>query len=87
MLDEAFDLFVKAAPATAMIRGVLESILSANRLNTIFDDAAKWEKSRQARLRVAGATDRRGRGRDKTHVCVGNDLPQSISQCSVAAVI
>ena len=30
MLDEAFDLFAKAAPASVMIRGVLENILSAN---------------------------------------------------------
>lgn len=47
MLDEAFDLFAKAAPATVMIRGVLENILSANRLNAIFDDVAKVQYTRE----------------------------------------
>jgi IS4 transposase len=47
MLDEAFELFVKAAPATVMIRGVLENILSENRLNTIFEDRAKVQYTRE----------------------------------------
>lgn len=47
MLDEAFDLFAKAAPATVTIRGVLENILSANRLNAIFDDVAKVQYTRE----------------------------------------
>jgi IS4 transposase len=47
MLDEAFDLFAKAAPATVMIRGVLENILSAKRLNAIFDDTAKIQYTRE----------------------------------------
>ena len=47
MLDEAFDLFAKAAPATVMIRGVLENIFSANRLNAIFNDAAKTQYTRE----------------------------------------
>lgn len=46
MFDEAFDLFAKAAPATVMIRGVLENILSAKRLNAIFEDAAKTQYTR-----------------------------------------
>jgi len=46
MLDGAFDLFVKAAPATVMIRGVLENILSEKRLNAIFDDVAKVQYTR-----------------------------------------
>jgi IS4 transposase len=46
MLDEAFDLFAKAAPATVMIRGVLENILSENRLNAIFDDVARVQYTR-----------------------------------------
>lgn len=47
MLDEAFDLFAKAAPATVMIRAVLENILSANRLNAIFEDMAKVQYTRE----------------------------------------
>jgi IS4 transposase len=47
MLNEAFDLFAKAAPATVMIRGVLENILSANRLNALFDDVAKVQITRE----------------------------------------
>lgn len=47
MLDEAFDLFAKAAPATVMIRGVLENILSANRLNAIFEDVATVQYTRE----------------------------------------
>ena len=46
MLDEAFDLFAKAAPATVMIRGVLENILSANRLNAVFEDVATVQYTR-----------------------------------------
>jgi IS4 transposase len=47
MLDEAFELFVEAAPATVMIRGVLENILSENRLNAIFEDMAKVQYTRE----------------------------------------
>jgi len=47
MLDEAFDLFAKAAPATVMIRAVLENILSTNRLNAIFEDMAKVQYTRE----------------------------------------
>ena len=47
MLDEAFDLFAKAVPATVMIRAVLENILSANRLNAIFEDMAKVQYTRE----------------------------------------
>ncbi len=47
MLDETFDLFAKATPATVMIRGVLENILSANRLNTIFEDVATVQYTRE----------------------------------------
>lgn len=46
MLDEAFGLFVKAAPATVMIRGVLENIFSARRLDAIFEDAAQAQYTR-----------------------------------------
>ena len=46
MLNEAFDLFANAAPATVMIRGVLENILSESRLNAIFDDVAKVQFTR-----------------------------------------
>jgi hypothetical protein len=46
MLDEAFDLFAKAAPATVMIRAVLENILSAKRLNAIFEDTAQVQYTR-----------------------------------------
>ena len=46
MLTEAFDLFAKAAPATVMIRGVLENILSENRLNALFDDVATVQYTR-----------------------------------------
>jgi hypothetical protein len=46
MLEEAFDLFVKAAPATVIIRGVLENILSAKRLDAIFADAAEIQYTR-----------------------------------------
>ncbi len=47
MLDETLDLFVKAAPGTVMIRGVLENILSAKRLNAIFEDAARSQYTRR----------------------------------------
>ena len=47
MLDEAFGLFVKAAPATVLIRGVLENIFSAQRLNGIFEDAAQVQYTRE----------------------------------------
>jgi IS4 transposase len=47
MLDEAFGLFVKAAPATVLIRGVLENIFSAQRLNGIFEDAAQLQYTRE----------------------------------------
>jgi IS4 transposase len=47
MLDEAFALFAKAAPASVMIRGVLENILSAKRLDTLFEDTAKLQYTRQ----------------------------------------
>ena len=47
MLEEAFELFVKAAPATVMIRGVLENILSESRLNAIFEDVAKVQYTRE----------------------------------------
>jgi len=47
MLEEAFDLFAKAAPATVMMRAVLENILSANRLNAIFEDMAKVQYTRE----------------------------------------
>ena len=47
MLDEAFALFAKAAPATVMIRGVLENILSERRLDAIFADAAQAQYTRQ----------------------------------------
>jgi IS4 transposase len=46
MLDEAFALFVKAAPATVLIRGVLENIFSVGRLNAIFEDAAQSQYTR-----------------------------------------
>ncbi len=46
MLNEAFDLFANAAPATVMIRGVLENIVSENRLNALFDDVAKVQYTR-----------------------------------------
>jgi len=47
MLDKAFDLFVKAAPATVLIRGILENIFAAARLNTIFDEAAQVQYTRE----------------------------------------
>jgi len=47
MLDEAFALFATAAPTTVMIRGVLENILSARRLDAIFEDAARAQYTRQ----------------------------------------
>lgn len=47
MLDEAFDLFTKAAPASVMIRGVLENILSARRLDSLFADTARVQYTRQ----------------------------------------
>jgi IS4 transposase len=47
MLNEAFDLFAKAAPATVMIRAVLENILSENRLNAIFEDMARVQYTRE----------------------------------------
>ena len=46
MHEEAFGLFVKAAPATVMIRGVLENIFSPARLNAIFADAAQVQYTR-----------------------------------------
>jgi IS4 transposase len=46
MLDEAFALFLKAAPATVLIRGVLENIFSVGRLNAIFEDAAQSQYTR-----------------------------------------
>jgi IS4 transposase len=47
MFDEAFDLFSKAAPATVMIRGLLENILSARRLDAMFEDAAELQYTRE----------------------------------------
>jgi Transposase DDE domain len=46
VLDEAFDLFVKAAPATVLIRGVLENIFSAQRLNALFEETAQVQYTR-----------------------------------------
>jgi IS4 transposase len=47
MLDEVFTLFRKAAPACVLIRGVLENIFSARRLNTIFEDTAQTQYTRE----------------------------------------
>ena len=47
MLNETFDLFANATPATVMIRGVLENILSESRLNAIFDDTANVQFTRE----------------------------------------
>ncbi|HEY4761961.1 MAG TPA: transposase [Thermoguttaceae bacterium] len=47
MFEEAFDLFAKAAPATVMIRGLLENILSAPRLDAIFEAAAETQYTRK----------------------------------------
>ena len=46
MLNEAFNLFAKATPATVMIRGVLENILSEKRLNALFNDVATVQYTR-----------------------------------------
>lgn len=47
MLEEAFDLFVARAPATVMIRGVLENILSDARLNALFEETAQSQRTRE----------------------------------------
>lgn len=47
MLEEAFDLFVAKAPATVMIRGVLENILSDARLNALFGETAQSQRTRE----------------------------------------
>lgn len=47
MLDEAFDLFAAKAPATVMIRGVLENILSDARLNSLFEETAQAQYTRE----------------------------------------
>ena len=47
MVDEAFRLFAKEAPATVMIRGVLENILSDSRLNVIFEHTAQVQYTRE----------------------------------------
>jgi len=47
MLDEAFGLFVAKAPATVMIRGVLENVLSDSRLNGLFEDTAQAQRTRE----------------------------------------
>jgi len=41
MLDGAFDLFATKAPATVIIRGVLENVLSDSRLNGLFEETAR----------------------------------------------
>jgi IS4 transposase len=46
MLDAAFDLFATKAPATVMIRGVLENILSDARLNGLFEETAQSQYTR-----------------------------------------
>jgi len=47
MLDEAFDLFADKAPATVIIRGVLENILSGTRLNGLFEETAQAQYTRE----------------------------------------
>lgn len=47
MLNEAFERFAQATPATVMVRGTLENILSASRLNALFDDAATVQYTRE----------------------------------------
>lgn len=47
MLDGAFDLFATKAPATVMIRGVLENILSHSRLNGLFEETAQSQYTRE----------------------------------------
>jgi IS4 transposase len=47
MLDEAFALFARKAPATVMIRGVLENILSDARLNGLFEETAQFQYTRE----------------------------------------
>jgi len=71
MLDEAFDLFAKAAPATVMIRGVLENILSANRLNAVFEDVAT--------VQYPGTCLRLGRSADEP----GGDADSPFRSCGL----
>jgi IS4 transposase len=47
MLEEAFALFAAKAPATVMIRGVLENILSDTRLNGLFEETAQSQYTRE----------------------------------------
>jgi IS4 transposase len=40
ILNEIFDLFLKDSPVTVMFRATMENIFAANRLNTVFHEAA-----------------------------------------------
>jgi hypothetical protein len=47
MLGKVFERFVEQAPATVMVRGILERVLSANALNTLFDRVAERQYTRE----------------------------------------
>ncbi len=46
MLAQVFDRFVQKAPAAVMVRAAMESILSPERLNAIFEDTAQRQYAR-----------------------------------------
>lgn len=47
MFEAIFQLFAKAAPAAAMIQGVLQNILSPKRLESVFQDTATAQYTRE----------------------------------------
>ena len=47
MLGKVFERFVEQAPATVMVRGILERVLSADALNALFDRVAERQYTRE----------------------------------------
>ena len=47
VLGKVFERFVEQAPATVMVRGILERVLSADALNALFDRVAERQYTRE----------------------------------------
>ena len=47
MLSKVFDRFIEKAPVAVMVRGILERVLSADALNSLFDRVAERQYTRE----------------------------------------
>jgi hypothetical protein len=63
MLDAIFERFVQQSPVSVMVRGLMERVLNAEQLDSIFDNHARSQYTRELLRIIDGnclaATDHR----------------------------